>query len=90
MSDALERLREAILAIEDDEALATTRDLLAGGTDPQVILEEGLTEAMLELGRRWNRGEAFLPEVVAAAAIFEACGQLVEPALLASGAAKTT
>jgi len=90
MSDLLEKLREAILTIDEDAALATTQDLLAAGTNPQVILDQGLTEAMLELGRRWNCGEAFLPEVVAAAAIFEACGKVVEPALLASGERKVS
>jgi len=40
---------------------------------------------MLELGARWNRGEVFLPEVVAAAELFKKCSELVEPALLASG-----
>jgi len=85
MDVRLTYLREGFLSIDEDIALTTTRELLAGGTDPQVILEAGLTEAMLELGRRWNRGEAYLPEVVAAAGIFEACSKLVEPALLAKG-----
>ncbi len=90
MSDLLEKLREAILTIHEDAALSTTQDLLAAGMAPQVIFDQGLTEAMLELGKRWNCGEAFLPEVVAAAAIFEACGKVVEPALLASGERKVS
>jgi 5-methyltetrahydrofolate--homocysteine methyltransferase len=38
---------------------------------------------MLDLGAMWKRGDAFLPEVVAAAEIFTMCNALVEPVLLA-------
>lgn len=81
MDDKLKKLREAILTMEEEVALAETAGLLADGVDPQVILQEGLSEAMLELGRRWNCGEAFLPEIVAAADIFGKCSATVEPAL---------
>ena len=84
MDDKLQTLREAILALDEDGALAATRDLLAGGADPQFVLESGMAAAMLELGRRWNCGEAFLPEIVAAADIFGKCSAVVEPALAAT------
>lgn len=78
------------MVADEDEALAATRELLSAGSDPQAILETGLAAAMLELGRRWNRGEAFLPEVVAAADIFKQCSELIEPALLAKGQKKAS
>ena len=85
MPERFEALREALLALEEDAALAATRRLVDDGVDPKAILEAGLAEAMAELGRRWDRGEVFLPEVVVAAEIFGRCNALVEPALLASG-----
>lgn len=85
MDDRLQVLREAILAMEEEAALAATQELLDSGANPQVILQSGLTEAMTELGRRWNCGEAFLPEIVAAADIFGKCSARVEPALTAQG-----
>lgn len=88
MEDTLGRLREAVISADEDEALRATRELLEAGTDPQAVLESGLAAAMFELGQRWNRGEAFLPEVVAAADIFRLCNELVEPALLAKGRKK--
>lgn len=84
MDERLADLRQAILGIDEAAALDATRDLLEAGTDPRAILESGLTDALLELGRLWTCGEVFLPEVVAASAIFEACSRLVEPALEAS------
>ncbi len=85
MDDLIAALREALLSIDEAGTLAATQGLLDGGVDPQVILQRGLADAMLELGRRWNAGDVFLPEVVAAAEIFKKCNDMVEPALIASG-----
>ena len=90
MSDLLKSLQEAILTIDEETALVATQDLLDSGMEPEEILESGMTEALLELGRRWNCGEAFLPEVVAAAGIFERCSELVEPALMAKADRKVS
>ncbi len=85
MSDELlDRLRRSVIAADPDVATATTRDLLAAGVPPALILEQGLTRAMLELGEQWKRGDVFLPEIVASAAVFTECNDLIEPALLAS------
>jgi methylmalonyl-CoA mutase cobalamin-binding domain/chain len=56
-----------------------------GGAAPHEVLQQGLAEAMLEIGRRWNAGDVFLPEVVAAAEIFKQCNEIVEPALIEAG-----
>lgn len=88
MSELLEVLRDAILGIDEATALETTDQLLEAGVEPQVILESAMTAALLELGQRWNRGEAFLPEVIAAAGIFEKCNDKVEPVLLTTSEAK--
>jgi 5-methyltetrahydrofolate--homocysteine methyltransferase len=83
--ELLAGLRQAVIDGEPDDALAATRALLDAGVEPVQILEQGLTQAMLELGEMWRRGDAFMPEVVAAAEVFTQCNALVEPALLASG-----
>lgn len=85
MDELLEQLRQAVLAQNENAALGVTRRLLDSGADPRVILESGLTEAMLEVGRRWKCGEAYLPEVVVTAKIFTRCNELVEPVLLERG-----
>ncbi|GIU99076.1 MAG: corrinoid methyltransferase [Actinomycetota bacterium] len=85
MDEKLEALREALYALDGQTATAISTELVEAGMEPQRILQEGLAEAMLEIGRRWNAGEVFLPEVVAAAEIFKQCQAIVEPALLASG-----
>ncbi len=89
MDERLAQLREAILGLEEEQAVRAVTELMAAGTDPQVVLESGMTAAMLELGRRWTCGEAFLPEIVAAADIFGKCSAVVEPVLLARSVGKT-
>jgi methanogenic corrinoid protein MtbC1 len=86
MQDMFETLRAALMGAKRDAALGATQALLDQGVDPSAILQEGLAAAMLELGERWKRGEVYLPEVVAAATLFKKCNELVEPALVASGA----
>jgi 5-methyltetrahydrofolate--homocysteine methyltransferase len=88
MDELLASLRQAILSQDEKSALEVTRNLLESGESPRAILESGLAAAMLELGRRWKCGEAFLPEVVVAADIFARCSELVEPALLESQEAR--
>lgn len=87
MDELLTALRQAILTQNEEGALEATRSLLDAGVEPRAILESGLTEVMLEVGRRWRCGEAFLPEVIVAAKIFSRCNAIVEPALVARGEA---
>ena len=83
MEEDLEVLKNALIKAERNLALAATNRLIEAGTDPKVILEEGMAAAMFVLGEMWKRGEVFLPEVVASAAIFKQCNEIVEPVLLA-------
>ncbi len=81
----LSALRQGLMTANGPMAVDATKGLLDAGTDPKVVLESGMAQAMSDLGEKWKRGEAFLPEVVAAAEIFKKCNELVEPALIASG-----
>jgi corrinoid protein of di/trimethylamine methyltransferase len=85
MDELLAKLRESLMGADREGALGAVQALLDQNADPTVILQQGMASAMLELGARWNAGEVFLPEVVAAAEVFKQCNDLVEPALLASG-----
>jgi len=83
MQEDLAVLKQALIGADRDTALGVARRLVDSGIDPKRILEEGMAIAMFELGEMWKRGEVFLPEVVAAAAVFKQCNEIVEPALLA-------
>lgn len=83
MIEDLEILKQALIGADRDTALGATQRLIDAGTDPKVILEQGMAVAMFDLGEMWKRGEVFLPEVVASASVFKQCNEIVEPVLLA-------
>ena len=83
MEEDLEILKQALISADRDAAVGAAQRLTDAEVDPKVILEEGMSAAMFILGELWKRGEVFLPEVVASAAIFKMCNAIVEPALLA-------
>jgi methanogenic corrinoid protein MtbC1 len=85
MDDKISALRESLYALDGPRAVSLTQELIDAGVEPQTVLQHGLAEAMLEIGRRWNAGDVFLPEVVAAAEIFKQCNLIVEPALIEAG-----
>jgi corrinoid protein of di/trimethylamine methyltransferase len=83
MEEDLEILRQGLIEADRDGAVGAATRLVGAGVDPRVILESGMAQAMFTLGQMWQRGEVFLPEVVASAEIFKQCNAVVEPALLA-------
>jgi methanogenic corrinoid protein MtbC1 len=76
-------LRRGLIKADRDAAVGAATRLVQAEVDPRVILESGMAQAMFTLGQMWQRGEVFLPEVVASAEIFKQCNAVVEPALLA-------
>ena len=80
-----EEIRQAV--VDGDEAAAASRaqTALDGGEDPSAVLD-ALSEAIREIGDRFQRGEAFLPEMMLAADAMKAGVGVVQPALAAAGA----
>lgn len=67
MSKHIEKLREAIMAGEREEAEAITKEALASGIDPQVLIQEAGSKAMDTVGQQFNDFEIFLPDLTLAA-----------------------
>lgn len=59
--------------------------LLAEGAPAQDILNNGLLEAMSEVGQRFKRNEVFVPEVLVAARAMKAGTELLKPHLIKAG-----
>jgi methanogenic corrinoid protein MtbC1 len=71
-------LIEAVADMREQEALALARELLDGGTDPLVVLER-CRQAMDIVGKRFESGEYFLPELMLAGEMLEEIGSIVKP-----------
>ncbi|MBR6979249.1 MAG: homocysteine S-methyltransferase family protein [Prevotella sp.] len=59
-------LYDAILGGRDDEAAAATKTALEEGKSPQDLIENQMIAAMTELGRQFQEGKAFVPQLLMA------------------------
>lgn len=60
-------LASAILQGDGDRALATGRDMLDDGVPPLKLVSEGVIPALDEVGRQYDSGAFFLPQLIASA-----------------------
>ena len=72
------QLVEAIAEMREEEAFALAKAMLDRGEDPIRVLEL-CREAMDVVGKRFERGEYFLPELVLAGEMLETIGALAKP-----------
>jgi 5-methyltetrahydrofolate--homocysteine methyltransferase len=72
------RLVDAITEMREGEALALTKQMLDDGADPLTILDD-CRAAMEIVGRRFELGEYFLPELVLAGEMLKQLSALVKP-----------
>ena len=77
-------LFDAIVAGHADEAVGATRKALADGKQPQALIDSEMIPAMGEVGRRFEQGEAFVPQLLMAGRAMKAAMEVVKP-LMAEG-----
>jgi len=73
-----EKLITAIVEMDEDQALAITKELLARGASPADILED-CRAAMEQVGKRFERGEYFIPELILAGEMLKSISAEVKP-----------
>ncbi len=79
-----QQLIEAIAEMRENDAIALTKQLLASDADPVTILDD-CRAAMEIVGKRFEVGEYFLPELVLAGEMLKEIAVLVKPQLQQSG-----
>lgn len=67
------KILEAVLKGDKEGCLQATKEAMAQAT-PEEVMEKGLVKAMEEVGKLWDEGYFFLPQVMLAAdAVIEGC-----------------
>jgi len=79
---------EAVILGDKAGLLAMIEAALAEGDDPFALVDGGLIPAILEVGRKYERKEYFLPQLLRSAEAMQAGFARLEPLLLASGRAE--
>jgi 5-methyltetrahydrofolate--homocysteine methyltransferase len=75
-----EKLINAIAEMDEEQALAITKELLAQGVSPVAILDDCRT-AMEVVGKRFEKGEYFIPELILAGEMLKSVSAEVRPFL---------
>ncbi len=78
--EALSRLRAALLAYDTEGVESQAQELVDEGGDPAAALD-ALSNAIREVSRRFETGEAFLPELMMAADAMQAGAAVLLPTL---------
>lgn len=82
MTETLEALYNAILDGNASETKAGVQAALEAGVEPGAILADGMIVAMKEVGKRFEDGEFFVPEMLIAARAMQAGMELLKPYLV--------
>jgi 5-methyltetrahydrofolate--homocysteine methyltransferase len=82
MNPLLTDIHDAIIAGDEKLAAAKIQEALAQGLDAETILDEGMVSAMAEVGRLFETGEYFVPEMMIAARAMQNGMSLLKPYLV--------
>ena len=75
--DKLKPLYEAIVAGKLEPAVEITRQAIAEGVAPQMIINNYMIKAMGEVGQRFQDGKAFVPQLLMAGSASTTIGKIV-------------
>lgn len=84
MSD-IEQVREAVIDGDARGTVARIEAAIAAGDDPERILHDGLIAGMTEVGKLYEEGEYFVPEMLISARAMSAALAVLKPLLAAGG-----
>jgi 5-methyltetrahydrofolate--homocysteine methyltransferase len=80
--DTLEAIRKAIIAGQDKQVEEAVKAALEAGQEAASILHEALIPAMAEVGRLYEEGEYFVPEMLISARAMKTGLALLKPHLV--------
>jgi len=85
MDAILQTLSTAILDGDKDTAEASVRSALEAGIDASRLLDEAMIPTMSEVGRLFEAGEYFVPEMLISARAMQGAMSLLRPLLVRQG-----
>lgn len=81
MQTEVQRIFSAIIDGNAPEATNALKSALEAGVDPSNILNDGMIAAMREVGKRFEEGEYYVPEMLVAARAMQSALVLLKPHL---------
>jgi 5-methyltetrahydrofolate--homocysteine methyltransferase len=78
-------LQKLVISGKREDVVNFVNEYLKTGEDLNKVLDEGMIPAMREIGDRFSRNEAYVPELLIAARAMQAGLELIEPILVKDG-----
>lgn len=82
MEGTLKGIYDSIIDGEQAETVKYVQQALSEGINPSDVLNEGMVKAMAEVGRLFEEGEYFVPEMLIAARAMQSGLAILKPALV--------
>ena len=83
METHIQKIRDGILAGDREGVVEGVQGALTANTTAETILKEGMMSAMTEVGRLFEEGEYFVPELLVAARAMQGGMEILKPLLVA-------
>lgn len=80
-NEIMQGLHEAILSLDAARAREMAEEVIKSDIDVIEAIETGMSPAMEEIGRKFQSGEMFLPELQLSAYVFQAAMDILSPKL---------
>jgi corrinoid protein of di/trimethylamine methyltransferase len=84
--DDLQKLYEAVVNGDAQTARTVTEQALANKVEALILVNQYMAPAMAEVGKRFERCDYFVPELLLSARAMKSALELIRPLLIASGA----
>lgn len=81
MKEHLNPIYQSVLSGDQNGVIAGVENALGEGINPELILNQGMIAAMTEVGRLFEEGEYFVPEMLIAARAMQSGLAILRPAL---------
>jgi 5-methyltetrahydrofolate--homocysteine methyltransferase len=88
MNEIVQQIFQGIVEGQQDIVAAGVDAALESGVPPRTILDEGMLAAMAEVGRQFEEGECYVPEMMVSARAMKAGLAKLKPSLKQSDAQK--
>ena len=87
----LAELKQAVIDGDEEAAVRAANEVAVAGVDPQKAIMEGLAAGMIEMGRLYEEGECYVPELMVSSEALYAGLDILKPLVTASaGGAQRT
>lgn len=81
MANLIDRIIQAVENIEEEQAKSLVQEAIDSGLDPVEILQEGVMGGLQRVGKKFETQEYFLPELIMAGDVSNACIDIITPHL---------